>query len=313
VRLLEVEPDLGSALEPEELRLAAQLALPLITVPPGDLTKEMFWAWDRAFGAILLNGMLRHRITIGEQAVLTLLGPGDIVMGGAKPGPAMVADGGYRAAAVTELAVLEDHMLLGIRRFPQLAVALHRRMAAQHERLAAQLAICQLPRVEDRVLAVMWLLAESWGRVTLSGTMLPVSLTHDLLGELVGAKRPTVTLAVRDLRERGALMRTDQGWLLLEAVIPPDPQPLPNHEPAVIDSPSSRWADPTLPARPFQTPARGLDPAYAREMLRGLRERYARGTARHASQIKLADATREQSRRLRARINQDRRSRRAPS
>ena len=34
---------------------------------------------------------------------------------------------------------------------------------------------------------MMWLLAESWGQVTSAGTTLPLTLTHDTLGGLVGA------------------------------------------------------------------------------------------------------------------------------
>ena len=52
----------------------------------------------------------------------------------------------------------------------------------------------------------MWLLAESWGRVTQAGIRLPLGLTHDVLGALVGARRPTVTLALRELTERGAIL-----------------------------------------------------------------------------------------------------------
>jgi hypothetical protein len=36
-------------------------------------------------------------------------------------------------------------------------------MLEHSERLATQLAICQPPRVEDRLMALMWLLAEFWG------------------------------------------------------------------------------------------------------------------------------------------------------
>ncbi len=77
--------------------------------------------------------------------------------------------------------------------------------------------ICQLPRVDDRLLAVMWLLAESWGQVTPAGTLLPIGLTHAALGGLVGARRPTVTLALGSLTADGALRREERGWLLLRS------------------------------------------------------------------------------------------------
>jgi hypothetical protein len=68
---------------------------------------------------------------------------------------------------------------------------------------------------------MMWLLAESWGRVTPSGTWLPIKLTHSTLGELIGAKRPTVSLALRDLIQGGAVQAQSDGWLLLSE--PPAP------------------------------------------------------------------------------------------
>lgn len=46
--------------------------------------------------------------------------------------------------------------------------------------------------------------------------MLPIELTHSALGGLVGARRPTVTLALSELTERGAIVRQRDGWLLLE-------------------------------------------------------------------------------------------------
>jgi hypothetical protein len=43
-------------------------------------------------------------------------------------------------------------------------------------------------------------------------------LTHELIGQLVGAKRPTVSLALRELDERGTVYRRSDGsWLLEQA------------------------------------------------------------------------------------------------
>ena len=57
--------------------------------------------------------------------------------------------------------------------------------------------------------------------MTPSGTFLSVKLTHATIGEMVGAKRPTISLALRDLVENGALLVRDDGWLLLAD--PPTP------------------------------------------------------------------------------------------
>src|SRR6266496_530716 len=48
----------------------------------------------------------------------------------------------------------------------------------QLARAAVQQAISQLPRVEIRVLALMWHLAERWGHVTPGGLALTLGLTH---------------------------------------------------------------------------------------------------------------------------------------
>jgi len=52
-------------------------------------------------------------------------------------------------------------------------------------------------------MAVMRLLPEAWGRVTPAGIRLPLSLPTRCLGGLVGARRPTVTLAWGQARRAG--------------------------------------------------------------------------------------------------------------
>jgi len=53
-------------------------------------------------------------------------------------------------------------VLFAIRRWPAVAVRLLKRFAEQSQTLEAQLVIAQLARVEQRVFALMWLLAQRW-------------------------------------------------------------------------------------------------------------------------------------------------------
>jgi hypothetical protein len=54
--------------------------------------------------------------------------------------------------------------------------------------------------------------------VSAAGIVLPLPLSHDLLGQLTAARRPTVTLALGKLEQAGQLRRRDDGsWLLTEA------------------------------------------------------------------------------------------------
>jgi len=131
------------------------------------------------------------------------------------PRSLLVFDTRCRAMMPTRLALLGRDMLLAIRRWPLISAGLQAHLGEQTERLTTQLMICQLPRVDERLLAIMWLLAESWGQVTPAGTLLPVALTHAALGGLIGARRPTVTLALGNLTASGRLRRQERGWLLM--------------------------------------------------------------------------------------------------
>jgi hypothetical protein len=64
--------------------------------------------------------------------------------------------------------------------------------------------------------------------VTLDGVVVPVRLTHDMIGRLVGAHRPSVTTAVSELTREGRIARLPDGWLLCgdppAANVPPVPR-----------------------------------------------------------------------------------------
>ena len=229
MRLLAAAPDLADFLTTEERKDAERIALPTVRlagpVKLSDLLQEA-----NAFAALVVDGMLLRDLRIGEQPSLRIFGPGELVATGAVPSSMLLAQSEFRAVEPTHLAMLGIEFLAGAHRWPRLVAGLQARMADGAERLAVQMAICQQPRVQDRILAMMWLLAESWGRVTSAGTMLPLALTHETLGALVGARRPTVTLALGELTERGALVHQGHGWLLLEA--PPAPPETDKRAPA---------------------------------------------------------------------------------
>jgi hypothetical protein len=206
----------------------------------------------------------------------------------------------YHSDAPALVAVLGREMSVAIRRWPGLSSGLELLVAAESERMATQLVICQLPRVDKRLLAIMWLLAETWGQVTPSGTRLPLELTHDLLGELVGARRSTVTLALGKLSERGAIVRQANGWLLLE--------PLPGQSPlgGWADVPSrlpdelTVWRDGTRPS-----PASIEFYSELRETVARLAADHAARVDRHRNRLDELARTRKGSREVRQRISRE--------
>jgi CRP/FNR family cyclic AMP-dependent transcriptional regulator len=262
VRLLEVEPDLGRFLTAEERVGAERVTVPVLTAGRGRFDLDSRLRDAGAFGAVIVDGVLMHRLVLADHPALRLLGPGDILSRQGEPGGA-VAQSTYRTPGELRLALLDDRVLATAQHFPRLFAGLHVRMGEQHQRLAAQLVICQLPRVEERILGMLWLLAETWGHVTPSGTTLPVALTHDALGECIGARRPTVSLALKELADRGALLRQAGGWVLLES-LPDTPDPraprLPEGAVEVTEGPSVTWGDesPANPSEPWSVALRAM-------------------------------------------------------
>jgi len=221
--LLDYVPELGASLRSERLAEAQATAqATAIDVPRGVRSaEELTGGREVPYGVLLLDGLAKRTIVLDGVVSAQLLGPGELVrVAGDASGPALLpTDIRWTVLEPLTLALLDEHFLLTVRRWPEIVAALFERLAAQEERRDVHRALLQLPRVEDRVHALLWLLAERWGRVTPQGVTLRLRLTHDLIGQLVGAKRPTVSLALKELEERGTIHRRDDGsWLLEQAV-----------------------------------------------------------------------------------------------
>jgi CRP/FNR family transcriptional regulator, cyclic AMP receptor protein len=292
VSLLEVDPDLAAVLSDEQRIEAQRFLLPAAAADEGGDVARLLEE-SGAFGAIVLEGMVVQALQIGEDPTLRLIGPGSFVPSAHPLGSMPVVGARLFVPVPTRLVLLGDEVLIAARRWPWIVSSLHARMLEHSERVATQLAICQLPRVEDRLMALMWLLAESWGHVTPAGIRLPLSLSHEVLGGLIGARRPTVTLALGKLAEQGSLIRQDDEWLIPEP--PAAPVSSEPKAPQLLLTPggSSAWA--------AHDPAeQGPDEVRAFiEQLAQAREAFARDRHRARELAEEARALRERARRLR--------------
>lgn len=121
----------------------------------------------------------------------------------------------WQVLAPARLAVLDGHFLQVAAHWPPLITALLARALERVHDLAVLVSIHNLKRVDERLLAYFWQLADRYGRVTADGVVVPLPLTHRQLALLVGAQRPSVTSALGTLAERGELLRDEHGqWLL---------------------------------------------------------------------------------------------------
>jgi CRP/FNR family cyclic AMP-dependent transcriptional regulator len=220
VRLLDIEPDLGADLTADEHEQARRLAVaPAVDLPPGpiDLGALLSIASRRGpvFALIVARGVIIRDIHLAGRTATQLLGPGDVIDVRECPREMLPAEQELTAAAGVRIALADDRFLAASRRWPWLAARLIERTGRQVERGAVQQAISQLGRVELRLIGVMCHLAERFGRMTSSGVVITLDLTHEALGRLAGAARPTVTLALKDLAAAGWLTRRKDGaWLL---------------------------------------------------------------------------------------------------
>ncbi|HEY2436895.1 MAG TPA: helix-turn-helix domain-containing protein [Solirubrobacteraceae bacterium] len=241
IPLLEARPELEQHLTPEQLGEIARFWLPVVTLDHSQLELRALLASHNAFGATVLEGVVMNSLRTGEHTGIQLLGPGDLLFGSADLLPSWLSEFETRTADAVRLGLFANELLAAVFRWPRIIQSLCACIGEQLQRLTAQLVICQLPRVDDRVLSMLWLLSESWGHVTPSGVRLPLVLTHETLGALVGARRPTVTLALRKLIEQGAIVHQDTGWLLLEAPAEPADTPEKILPPEVADTSTGLW------------------------------------------------------------------------
>jgi CRP/FNR family transcriptional regulator, cyclic AMP receptor protein len=221
VRVLDLDPDLGSGVDPEDWELARHACRgQLLRVPRGvwDLPPQ-FGQQDELFGLVIVEGLLCREVALRDRYMFELLGPADVlqppVVGGR---PRLGGAITLTAAADTTLIVLGKSFIQAAGRWPALLTTVGRRLEARREHLAIQGLIAHLPRAEHRVLLTLWHLADRWGRVTREGTLLALPLTHELLGHLAAARRSTATLAVNALESAGYIRRfSDGSWLLTAA------------------------------------------------------------------------------------------------
>ena len=168
-------------------------------------------------GLLLLDGMLLREVTLAGSPTAELLGPGDIVRPWDRDGTdALVPhEIGWSVVAPARLAVLDGKFTRSAAEFPEVLTAIVERASRRGDRLAIHQAVSHLTRVDDRLLALFWALAERFGRVTSDGVAVSVRLSHRALGSMIGARRPSVTTALGQLAARGDLeKRDDDVWLL---------------------------------------------------------------------------------------------------
>jgi hypothetical protein len=228
--LLDLDPDLGQLLEGDRLEAARRdLRVALHSLEPGP------WEVDKLSGAspehvglLVIEGVLAREVLVSDTVSTELLGPGDVVRPWRLPtGDALLRNSvRWSVLSRSRIALLDRRFAVQLGNFPEVNAAIIDRVTERAQRLALTQAISQLNRVDRRLLALFWHLAERWGRMTPDGVAVPMTLSHRMLGQLIGARRPTVSTALGELAKEGEIVRRDDGtWLLTGAPVGvPEPE-----------------------------------------------------------------------------------------
>jgi CRP/FNR family transcriptional regulator, cyclic AMP receptor protein len=247
VQLLEADPDLGMLMtDLRRVEAERELTVRTYQVPTGpwDVSRLSGTSGDHV-GLLILDGVLSRELVVADQVSAELLGPGDVIRPWQIGNRASLlpVEAVWSVLSPVTVAALDRHFAGELARYPEITSVLLDRLGERSLRLATTQAISQLTRVDRRLRALFWHLAERWGRVSGQGVVVPLALTHRILGQLVGARRPTVSTALAELAERGELVRRPDGsWLL--GGDPPDAQALARRP--------AQQADLMRPARRFE-------------------------------------------------------------
>ena len=217
--LLELDPDLGRLLPPERFDEASR-GLVVSVQELYDGGRELGALVNSSpshLGLLVLDGVVAREVVLGDTVSTELLGAGDVIRPWSIEEPTGLLESSVLWSALSDvrLALLGRRMAVQLCGYPELYTALLDRMNQRSARLATTQAISQMTKVDRRLLALFWHLAERWGRMTVAGVHVPLRISHRMLGQLIGARRPTISAAVKQLADSGELIRrTDSTWLV---------------------------------------------------------------------------------------------------
>jgi hypothetical protein len=217
--VLEEDAELAEGL-PEDLRerAARECICRCVTIRTGHWAGTPRSEHGEGIGLLVLQGLLVRRVGADARFGAELLGGGDLLRPWQAEEEVQKSTSslavGWHVLEPTRVAILDEAFARRLGRYPQLMGRLVGRALRRSRDLALNMAIVHQARVDVRVHMLLWHLAARWGRVSREGIVLSLHLTHEVLADLVAARRPTVTSALSTLSKKGLITSIERGWLL---------------------------------------------------------------------------------------------------
>ncbi len=221
VHIVDEDPGLIGTLSGELAGVARQqLMARTLWRDPGrwePLNSDLSRRFDGWLGMLVLDGLLVRQVNVSGLRCCELLGPGDLLR------PWDEDDGSatlnttaeWRVLEPTRLALLDNGFARRASRWPALSAELMQRSVRRSRSLSVLLAVTQARRADVRLRTLFWHLADRWGRMTPGGVVLPLCLTHTLIAQLTGLRRPSVSISLGELERSGEIVRLSKSsWLI---------------------------------------------------------------------------------------------------
>ena len=216
--LFDVDDEIAGALDLRMRLVARPLATARVEeISAGEFDLIPLLAQLRGgLGLLLVDGVVALDVQVGDRTASELVGAGDLLAPWTSADDVvLLASETYsRALVSTRLAVLDQDFAERIRPWPQILHALLRRAVRRTMELNVHRAATCHPRADARIALLLWHLAERWGIVRPEGILVPLPLTHRLIGQLVGAERPSVSHALARLSSADLVTREPNGLIL---------------------------------------------------------------------------------------------------
>lgn len=185
---------------------ARALRAKVVSLPGGSVALSDVLA-DTAggLGVLILSGVVLVHTRAGRGEFGWLFGADDMLR------PEMVevphiSEARCRVLTPTRLAILDARFAARAGADPSAWDWVLSHTAHTTHWLLAKSVVASPPLVEERLLLLFEVLAERWGRVTPAGIRLDLPLTQSLLATLTGARRPTISLALKRLARQNLVV-----------------------------------------------------------------------------------------------------------
>ena len=219
VQVLLHDPDLTQDLdERTAAHLRHRVVAPRLELEPGPWSPPCTPSdvSPGCLGLLVIDGLMTRCLRNEGRECPELLGAGDLL----RPWDGLDCTPStdpprWKVLTPVTLAVLDERFAAIAGRWPSVFARLLERPSHRLRGLSFQLALAGMRRAEPRLLLILSHLADRWGRATPDGVVLPLPLTHELLGHLACIRRPTATAALHSLMRAGKLSRRADGFWVL--------------------------------------------------------------------------------------------------